>query len=144
MATSWTDLTLFRAGDLELPPIFDTVDAEDKKIFWHDEVKRDFKRIINSTFRGVGKLTSSTTDDFDIEQIENGSILKDTALEWNYLLIARYYATNLSNPSDEYAAYYQERKKDVEMDLQHDISLLTFAEPDGINQLEESYTRITR
>lgn len=144
MATSWTDLQLFHAGELELPPIFSTVDTEDAKVFYHDEVKRDFKRIINATFRGVGKLTSSTTDDFDIEEIENGSILKDTALEWNYLLIARNYATNLSNPNDMYAAYYQERKKDVEMDLQNDIASLTFADPDGVNQLAPSYTKITR
>ncbi len=141
MATNWTDLVLFDTNDIVLPKVLSGVTGTTN---YEPEVKRDFERIINDKWQGVGKTTSDTDDDFDIEEITNGEILKDTALEWNYLLIARFNASNLSDNLDSFAAYYQERKPEIEQDLYQDARQLQFDNPEGVNQLTQFSTRRTR
>lgn len=143
MATNWTDLTLFTAGDINLPALFNGLDVSDTTNF-EPQVKRDFERIIKDIWYGVGKQTLSTVDDFDIEQIENGSILKDTALLWNNLWIARHNMTDINDLDDKYGSYYLNNQEWIEKQLQMDVKQLKFAEPDGINQLIPFTTEITR
>lgn len=146
MATNWTDLTLFSSAEAltSLPLLFDGLDTATQKYDFQVEVKRDFERIIKDVWNGVGRLTASTTDDFDIEQISNGSILKDTALKYNYVLLAKYYMTNAEDVNDHYGSYYTAMLKSVKVDMEADIKQLKFALPTGINQLSPSFVRIYR
>ncbi len=143
MATNWTDLTLFIAGDITLPALFNGLETSDVTNY-EPEVKRDFERIIKSKWIGVGKNTSATTDDFDIEQIENGEILHESALLWNNLLIARQNMTDIEDSTDKYGNYYSGNLTWIENQLEMDCNLLTFAEPEGVNQLSPKFTRISR
>lgn len=143
MATNWTDLTLFEAGDIVLPALFSALPTG-AVTNYEVNVKRDFERFIKSKFVGVGKLTTTTTDDFDIEQIENGTILKESALLYNNLLIARQHMTDIEDPSDKYGNYYSGNIKWIEAQIDMDINLLTFALPEGVNQLTSMYTRISQ
>lgn len=143
MATNWADLTLFTDGDINLPSLFGGLKDSDQDNY-EPQVKRDFERIIKDVWYGVGKQTASTADDFDIEQIENGSILKETALLWNNLWIARHNMTDINDPDDKYGSYYLNNQEWIEKQLQMDIKQLKFAEPDGINQLIPFTTEITR
>ena len=146
MATNWTDLTLFTSGEAltSLPRVFDGLDTDNEKYDFQTEVKRDMERIINDVWSGVGRLTETTSDDFDIEEINNGSILKDTALEYNYVLLAKYYMTNAEDVSDQYGSYYTGLREVVSKKMEMDIKQLKFDEPDGINQLDIYYVEMTR
>ena len=150
MATNWTDLTLFTSGEVttNLPAFFVGLEPTDKTDY-QVETKRDFERLINDIHYGVGKLTSTTVDDFDIEEIINTSslavdIMKSAALQYNYLLIARFNMTNIEDVTDNYGSYYTGNKKWVMKQVEMDLKRLTFSEPEGINQLTPAYTRITR
>lgn len=140
MASNWTDAELFTASDINPPEIFSGVANNN----FHDDVKRDFQREIEYYWRGVGKSTQTTEDDFDIEQIENPEILKDTALEWNNLRIAKYYATTITDLEDPIAQYYQFWEDRIGKRLEMDVSQLTFAAPEGINQRVPFSTPIGR
>ena len=143
MASNWTDLTLFTAGDISIPPLFSGLpDSYDTNK--HDIVKRKIERIIKSKFLGVGKLTATSTDNFDIEQIENGEILKESALKFNLLEIADENMTDIEDPSDKYGNFYSGRKKEYENQLAMDVNQLTWLEPEGINQLTSRSANITR
>lgn len=143
MATGWTDLTLFVAGDIVLPALFSGLPSAGKTNY-QVEVKRDFERIIKDVWYGVGRQSQSTSDDFNIEQIQNGSVLKETALLWNNLWIARQNMTDIADPDDKYGSYYVNNKDWIEKQLQMDVKQLQFAEPSGINQLIPFVTEITR
>lgn len=139
MATNWTGLTLFEAGDIELPALFGGLpSAYDTNL--QSKVKRDFERRIKSKFIGVGKLTLTTTDNFDIEEVSNGSILKESALLWNNLLIARDNMTDIDDRDDKYGSYYANNKKWIDEQIEQDLNLLQFNEPSGVNQLFKRYT----
>lgn len=147
MATNWTDLTLFTGSEAlaGLPRLFDGLDTTLEASYnFQVDAKRDFERMIKSKWIGVGKLTSSTSDDFDIEEINNGSILNDSAILYNNLLVAREYMTDLDDPSDKYGSYYASNKKWIDVQIEQDLSLLQFDEPDGVNQLTPLFVRITR
>ena len=151
MATNWTDLILFTAGEVttNLPAFFEGVVSAGGKTDYQVETKRDIERMINDKYYGVGKLTTTATDDFDIEQINDDSdlavnILKDSALQYNYLLIARFNMTNIEDVNDQYGSYYTGNKKWILAQLDADVKQLTFAEPDGMNQLMANFTRLSR
>lgn len=150
MATNWTDLTLFTSGEVtsSLPAFFQGVVDAGGKTDYQVETKRDFERLIKDMYYGTGKLTSTSTDDFDIEQIDNTDdlatdILKASALEYNYLLIARFNMTNIEDASDQYGSYYTGNKEQWVMDqVTMDLKQLTFLEPEGVNELTPRSTPI--
>lgn len=139
MATNWTDLVLFTVGDIVLPSMLGSLDPA-VVTNYHDAVKRDFERIIINKWIDSGKLTAKTTDDFDIEEIENGDILHDTALRYNYVLIAENEATNLSDLSDVFASFYDRQLENTKERMKMDAGQLTFASPEGINELSPQFT----
>ncbi len=147
MATNWTDLTLFTGAEAlsGLPRLFDGLDTTLEADYnFQVDVKRDFERMIKSKWIGVGKLTSSTTDDFDIEKINNGSTLNDSAILYNNLLVAREYMTDLDDPNDKYGSYYASNKKWIDEQIAQDFNLLQFDDPEGVNQLTPKFTRLSR
>ena len=145
MATSWTDLTLYTGAEAlaGLSALFDGLDVTVEADYnFQVDTKRDFERFIKEMYYGTGKLTSTATDDFDIEEIENGSILNATALDYNNILVAFEYLTDLDDPSDKFGSYYANRYKRVKEQMNMDFKQLTFALPEGVNQLTVRSTQI--
>lgn len=144
-ATNWTDLTLFTSGEVatNLPPFFKGLPSS-AKTDYQVETKRDIERMINDVFLSVGRSTTAIDDNFNIEEIENGTILHESALQYNYLLIARFNMTNIEDVEDKYGSYYTGNKKWVMEQLNKDVKQLTFASPEGVNQLSTKYTRLSK
>ncbi len=145
MATNWTDLILFTQVEATAnrPTFFAGLPSTSKDDY-QVETKRDIERMINDVFLSVGRSTTTNDDNFDIEEIENGSILHESALQYNYLLIARFNMTNIEDVDDKYGSYYTGNKKWIMEQLNKDVKQLTFANPEGVNQLSTKYTRLSK
>ena len=145
MATNWAKLSFFNDTDLEiLPELFGGLPRATAKVNFHKEVKRFIERVIKDVYMNVGRSTSDTADDFNIDEIVNGEILAESALDYNYVLIAKFYAKDISSLDDEYGVYYNTFRDDVEKNLAMDINQLKFNNPVGINQLTSFSQRVTR
>ena len=143
--TNWTDATLFLVGDIVLPPFFQCIADEGGVTNYHTEVKRDIERMINEKWRNVGRYTETSTDDFDIETIDNPEVLKESALQYNLLWIARFNSTNIEDVNDQYGSYYTGHLSRVMDELRMDIRQLTFGDsPSGVDQLNSQVTRLKR
>ncbi len=132
MATTWTDATLFEAGDIVLPQILTNVTTSN----YEPWVKTRVGYYLNYYFADY--------TDFDIEEIKTASItmLKDPALTLNLHKICQEQSLTMVEDDtfrilkEEYEAQYLREMKMLSPSLKFD-------EPDGIND-RKTFTRAVK
>lgn len=125
MATNWTDATLFTSGEVVLPKILSglTTDAD---IYFYARVKQTMEIEINYRWHDY--------PDFDIEEITAAALvlLKQPALYLNLAYICEDEIVN-GNEDDSYLRLYEHNMMLYKERMGKVVHLLTFDEPDGIN-----------